>query len=182
MTFCVLFDARRRSCDDLRGGGSGGLRAWMQRVLGGHGKQGAAVEYVLYVPASARVDVRTVNGAIDVQSVMRELHLRTVNGKVTAVALASGVDMETVNGSIDARLDLDGDGDVRLATVNGSVTAELPASVDADVQLSTVNGSAKSDFGLEGQGRKSLHGMLGAGGRDVQLKAVNGSVTLRRRG
>jgi hypothetical protein len=182
ITLCVLFDNRGRSCDDLRGSRSGGLRALAQRVLGGHGKQGASVEYVVYVPASARIDVRTVNGGIDVQSVVRDLRVRTVNGKVTAVALASGVDVETVNGSIDAQLELEGDGDVRLATVNGSVTAELPASVDGDVQLSTVNGSATSDFALQGESRKSRHGMLGAGGRDIQLKAVNGSVSLRRRG
>ena len=182
ITLCVRYDGRGRNCDDLRGSRSGGLRTWAQRVLGGHGKGGASVDYILYVPASARLDVRTVNGAIDVQGVARELHARTVNGKVTAIAVASGVDMETVNGSIDARLELDGDGDVHLSAVNGSVTAELPASVDGDVQLSTVNGSARSDFALEGEGRKSRHGMLGSGGRDIQLKAVNGSVTLRRRG
>jgi hypothetical protein len=182
ITLCVRFDGRHGSCDDMRTGASGGLLAWATRLLTGGGKQGPSVDYVLYVPASVRIDLRTVNGAIDVQTVARELRARTVNGKFTAVAVASGVDVETVNGSIDARLALDGDGDVRLATINGSVTAELPASVDADVQLSTVNGSATSDFALDGEGRKSRHGMLGLGGRDIQLKAVNGSVTLRRRG
>lgn len=182
ITLCVAFaDTRSRDCDRLRSDRRGGFLPWVQRLLTGAGKQGASVEYVLYVPPTARLDVRTVNGGIDVQSVARELRVRTVNGKVSAVAVASGVDVETVNGSIDARLALDGDGDVRLATVNGSVTAELPASVDGDVQLSTVNGSASSDFALEG-GRKSRRGQLGAGGRDIQLQAVNGSVRLRRRG
>jgi hypothetical protein len=182
ITFCVVFDGARRDCDNLRGGGSSGLRAWARRKLAGGGRQRASVQYTLYVPASARLDVRTVNGAIDVQSVARELRARTVNGKVTAVAVASAVDVETVNGSIDARLELDGDGDVHLSTVNGSVMAELPASIDGDVRLSTVNGSATSDFALQGEGRKSRHGMLGAGGRDIEIKAVNGSVKLRRRG
>ena len=182
ITLCVVIDGTGRNCDDLRGNGPMGPAAWVRRLLAGHQQKGMSVDYVLYVPASARIDLRTVNGAIDVQGVARELQARTVNGKVTAVAVAGGVDVETVNGSIDARLELDGDGDVRLATVNGSVVAELPASIDGDVQLSTVNGSAKSDFALEGEGRKSRHGMLGAGGRDIELKAVNGSVTLRRRG
>lgn len=183
ITLCVRFeDAGIRSCDALRGSRGGGLLGWARRLVTGQGKERASVRYVLYVPPSARIDVGTVNGAIDVQSVAHELRVRTVNGKVTAVAVASGIDIETVNGSIDARLDLEGDGDVRLATVNGSVTAELPASIDGDVQLSTVNGRATSDFALEGEGRKSRHGMLGAGGRDISLKAVNGSVRLRRRG
>lgn len=182
VTLCVVFDGARRGCDALRGPNRGGISALVRRVLGGHGKKRASVQYVVYVPSSARIDVGTVNGAIDLQTVARELRARTVNGKVTAVAVASAIDVETVNGSIDARLDFDGDGDVHLATVNGSVTAELPESVDGDVQLSTVNGSASSDFALAGEGRKSRHGTLGAGGRDIQLKAVNGSVRLRRRG
>lgn len=182
ITLCVAFtDTRGRDCDKLGGSPRGGLRQAARRLLAGGGTQGASVRYLVYVPPTARIDVRTVNGGIDVQSVAQELRVRTVNGKVTAVAVASDVDVETVNGSIDARLALDGDGDVRLATVNGSVTAELPASVDGNVQLSTVNGSTTSDFALEG-GRKSRHGMLGEGGRDIHLKAVNGSVRLRRRG
>ena len=182
ITFCVRFDGAGRSCDNLRGAAGGGLFALVQRVLSGRRTQGPSVEYVLYVPASARIDVGTVNGAIDLRTVARELRARTVNGKVTAIAVASGIDLETVNGSIDARLDVEGEGDVHLATVNGSVTAELPASIDGDVQLSTVNGSLRSDFALDGEGRRSRHGMLGVGGRDISIKAVNGSVTLRRRG
>lgn len=182
ITLCVAFaDTDGRDCDRLRGAARGGPLPWLRRLLAGGGRGGASVKYVVYVPPTARIDLRTVNGGIDVESVARDVRVRTVNGKVSAVVAASGVDVETVNGSIDARLELHGDGDVRLATVNGSVTAELPASVDGDVQLSTVNGSATSDFALEGS-RKSRRGMLGEGGRDIQLKAVNGSVTLRRRG
>ena len=183
ITFCVILgDPAGRDCEHMGRTPTAGLLAWLMARLAGHGVESASTRYVLYVPPSARVDLRTVNGAIDLQSVAREIRARTVNGKVTAVAVASALDVETVNGSIEAQLELDGDGDIALRTVNGSVTAELPASVDGDVQLSTVNGSATSDFALEGEGRKRRHGMLGTGGRDIVLKAVNGSVKLKRRG
>ena len=182
MTFCVVFGDAKRDCDRLgKGNPSSGLVALIQRLFNGGGGD-ASVRYVLYVPARARVDVRTVNGAIDLQTVARDFKAHTINGKVTVVAVTSGVDIEAVNGSIDARLDLEGDGDVVLKTVNGSVTAELPASVDGDVKLATVNGSVSSDFALEPSGRKQLRGTLGDGGRDVLLTTVNGSVKLKRRG
>jgi hypothetical protein len=182
MTFCVVFgDPARSDCDHLGRGQHSGLVDWVRRLLSG-GSGDVQVRYVIYVPPSARVDVQTVNGGIDLQSVARDFRAHTVNGKVTAVAVTSGMNIEAVNGSIDARLDLEGDGDISLKTINGSVTAELPASLDGDVQLSTVNGSVSSDFALESVGRKQLHGTIGEGGRDVLLKTVNGRVTLKRRG
>jgi hypothetical protein len=182
MTFCVVFgDAGRPDCDRLGRGQHSGFIDWVRRLLSG-GSGEAQVRYVIYVPPDARVDVRTMNGAIDLQSVARDFRAHTINGKVTAVAVTSGMDIEAVNGSIDARIDLEGDGDLSFKTVNGSITAELPASLEGDVQLSTVNGSVTSDFALEGAGRKQLHGTIGGGGRDVLLKTVNGRVTLKRRG
>jgi hypothetical protein len=180
-TFCVVFrETRDTSCDRLGPGGRSGPLEWIMRRLYGRDAGQASVKYVLFVPEHVRLDLRTTNGAIDVQSVVREVRAQTINGKVTAVAVTGGMSVETVNGSIDAELDLSGDGAISLKTVNGSVTAEIPASTDAEVELSTVNGSASSDFALEGATRKRRHGTLGAGGRQVELKTVNGSVTLRR--
>lgn len=182
-TFCVVFrESRDPSCEQLGGGAEPSVVAWIMRLLSGHGGGPASVRYVVYVPEHVRLDLRTTNGSIDVQSVVREVRARTVNGKVNVVAVTGGMDIETVNGSIAAELDLAGErGDVSLRTVNGSVVAEVPESIDAEVELSTVNGSASSDFALEGEGRKKRHGIIGAGGRQVMLRAVNGSVSLRRR-
>lgn len=180
-TFCVVFrETRDTSCDKLGPGGRTGPLDWLMRRLAGRDAGQASVKYVLFVPEHVRLDLRTTNGAIDVQSVVREVRAHTINGKVTAIAVTESMSVETVNGSIDAELDLSGDGGISLKTVNGSVTAQLPESIDAVVELSTVNGSASSDFALEGATRKRRHGVLGAGGRQVELKTVNGSVSLRR--
>jgi hypothetical protein len=181
-TFCVVFrETRDTSCDALGAPGRSSFARLVDKVLFGINTGEASVKYVVWVPEHVRLDLRTTNGAIDVQSVAREVRARTINGKVTAVAVTGGLDVETVNGSIDADLDLSGDGAISLETVNGSISAEVPASLDADVNLSTVNGSASSDFELADDGRKRRHGTVGAGGRQVVLKAVNGSVALRRR-
>ena len=182
-TFCVVFrNAGARNCDHLGDGGRSTIEALIARLLHGGSSGQSSVKYVLYVPQHVRLDLRTTNGGIDVQSVVRDVRAHTVNGKVTIVAVTGGMDVETVNGSIDAALDLSGDGSVSLKTVNGSVSAEVPASLDAEVDLSTVNGSASSDFALAGESKKRRHGTVGAGGRQLTLKAVNGSVSLKRRG
>jgi hypothetical protein len=184
-TFCVLFRrTHETSCDAPGSHGRSTIARLVDKVLFGIGSGESSVKYVLWVPEHVRLDLRTTNGAIDVQSVARQVRARTTNGKVTAIAVTGGLDIETINGSIDADLDLSGDGVVSLKTVNGSISAKLPESLDAEVDLSTVNGSASSEFALEGDGRKHRHGTVGtvgAGGRKVVLKAVNGSVALRRR-
>jgi len=67
--------------------------------------------------------------------------------------------------------------------VNGSVTLELPATLDATVSANTINGDITSDFPLTTSSKLVAHhasGVIGGGGRRVELTAVNGSVRLAR--
>lgn len=181
VTLCVTFDGGR-DCSHLGANGHGfDLLRWVRARLGGHGGT-RSVKYVVYVPADAGIDVETMNGGVDLQSVVREARVRTTNGGIKASAVVAGFDARAVNGSVDVALDLTGDRPVSIETVNGSVTAELPASLAGDVALATVNGRLSSDFALATEGRTSMRGTLGGGGRTVSLRTVNGSVRLRRRG
>lgn len=91
---------------------------------------------------------------------------------------------KTVNGSVTAKMGrTDWQGELELETVNGSVRVDLPASASTEVKGATVNGSIESDFDLEVKGRfgpKKVSGTIGAGGRVLNVKAVNGSIQLRR--
>jgi DUF4097 and DUF4098 domain-containing protein YvlB len=72
---------------------------------------------------------------------------------------------------------------VKLTTVNGTVTLELPAGLDATVSANTVNGGITSAFPLKTTDKLVVHhatGVIGAGGRRVELNTVNGSVRLKR--
>lgn len=179
VTLCVTFDGGD-DCSRLSPGKRGLLRQLWGMIAGGGGP--SDVRYTLYVPADAGVDVETVNGAVEIESVLREARVHTVNGAIRATARVTGFDAKAVNGSVEATLDLAGAQPVAIETVNGSVTAELPASLAGDVSLQTVNGKVASDFALAAEGKKSLRGTLGGGGRTVSLRTVNGSVELRRRG
>jgi len=69
--------------------------------------------------------------------------------------------------------------------VNGSVTLELLGGLDATVSANAINGAIKSDFPLTTTGKLVAHhaaGVIGHGGRRVDLTAVNGSIRLKRIG
>jgi hypothetical protein len=142
------------------------------------------VQFTVKLPAGLRFVGKTVNGSVDAQGLGGDAVAHTVNGDVE-VSTAGNVQAETVNGSIKAELGrADWTGPVQFKTVNGSVTLSLPANTGAEVRASTVNGSIETDFPLTlHKGRftgRRLSGTLGAGGRELQIETVNGSIELRQ--
>lgn len=144
----------------------------------------ANVHFTVLVPAGFKVNVVTVNGGVNVTS-SAPVYARTINGSIKVGTAVGPVDAETVNGSVDARMTtIGGEGPVRAGTINGSAVAFLPASFDGEVDVKTVNGSVASEFAFaasdEGSKRHHLSGILGAGGREINISSVNGSAFLRR--
>jgi hypothetical protein len=141
--------------------------------------------FTVKLPAGLRLLGRTVNGGITATSLGGDADLATVNGSVEGSA-AGQVRAKTVNGSVTASMGrTDWSGELEVATVNGSVTVELPPSAATEVKGSTVNGSIESDFGLQVTGKwgpKKASGTIGGGGRQLELKTVNGAIQLRKRG
>ena len=142
------------------------------------------VRIVVRLPRGVKVDAGTVNGAVDVSGATAEVRAHTVNGDVTASTATGPVSATTVNGSVNAHMDaLSGDGDMRFSTVNGSVRVDLPAQLDADIDLSTVNGGFQTDYPITIDGRfnpRHIRATIGKGGRRIEARTVNGSVTLRK--
>jgi len=141
------------------------------------------VDFVVRVPAGVRFDGRTVNGGVQAESLTADVSAQTVNGnvKVSTIGMARA---ETVNGSITAALGrADWPDMLEFKTVNGSISLTLPAGVSTEVHAKTVNGDISTDFPLTVEGRfgkRNLNGTIGGGGRDLQLKTVNGAIEIRR--
>lgn len=184
VTVCALWSARGGRCTatGYEGGTAGGGRGIVGRLVGRRGE--VRVDFVVAVPAGTRVLAETVNGAVAVADAAGEVRAKSVNGGVTLAVRGGPVRAESVNGSVRAEIaGLAPGASVALSTVNGPVTAMLPALDGADVELSTVNGRAATDFALalRDSTRTALRGTLGAGGRALTLKSVNGGVNLFRR-
>jgi DUF4097 and DUF4098 domain-containing protein YvlB len=146
----------------------------------------ASVEYTLTVPRGAGIDeINLINGSLNIAGVAGPVKASSINGRVTATGLSGPVNLSVVNGRLEATLDrLSDAGDVNLSAVNGPLVVTLPSDANATVRASTVHGGITNDFNLpvrvgEYVGR-DLEGRIGAGGADVRLSNVNGSVQLRR--
>lgn len=175
ITICAVYPSRDAAQpNECKPGSEGRMRVRNNDVN---------VDFALKVPAGIHFVGRTVNGGIEASGLTGNVEARTVNGSVTVNATGHAR-AETVNGSIRATLGkADWKDGVAFKTVNGSVTVTLPKDASTALHVETVNGRISNEFTLSGESRisrRELSGTIGSGGRDLSVKTVNGSVTLRR--
>lgn len=143
------------------------------------------VAFKVRVPAGVALLGRTVNGEISALELGGNIESTTVNGSIN-ISTNGYAQASTVNGDITARLrDANWPGSIDFKTVNGTINLDLPAATSSKVEATTLSGEIASDFPLtmlESTGRKHLSGTIGGGGREINLKTVNGSIHLKRIG
>ena len=156
----------------------------------------ASVSYEIQVPRDADLDLRTVNGGIDVREVMGTVRFHAVNGGVQLNEVGGDVSGETANGGIAVRLARGpwrGAG-LDVTTTNGGIEVDVPPDVSAEVDARTAMGPVHIDgLPLEDvkcENRASSYvpcmgghavGTLGRGGAPIRLATRNGGISLRRR-
>jgi DUF4097 and DUF4098 domain-containing protein YvlB len=143
-----------------------------------------SVEFVVKVPAGARLFARTVNGAVDASGLGGDVDAETVNGSVK-IQTSGTARAQTVNGSVNATMGrADWSSDVAFKTVNGSIRVGLPAAANTTIDAETVNGRIGIDFEISNGSttRRRLSGTIGNGGRAMSLETVNGSIHIGRAG
>jgi hypothetical protein len=154
----------------------------------GHGRMNVRnndvkVDFKVRVPAKVDLISRTVNGEINALGLAGNVESHTVNGSIN-ISTSGYAQAKTVNGDISAKLsDANWTGALDFKTVNGGISVNLPSETSSSVDASTVSGDISSDFQLTILGtmsRKHLSGTIGGGGRELNLKTVNGSIHLRR--
>lgn len=174
VTICAVYPSRDGGQNVCAPGGGGRMNVQNNDVV---------VNFVVRVPAGVRFRGATVNGDVEARGLQADLDAKTVNGSIN-VQTAGHAEAKTVNGSITAAMGrADWSGGLEFSTVNGGIELSLPADLSARVEAATVNGDIQTDFPLTVTGRYSrrqLNGTVGAGGRELRLKTVNGSVHLRR--
>lgn len=173
VTVCVLYPGASGCREDGSGNNNNNNN---------NDRNDTSVEFTVFVPAGIGLSAHTVNGSVDANGLQSNTDAAAVNGSVT-VATSGTAQASTVNGDIKAAMGAAPSGG-RFSTVNGGITLQLPASTNANVRVSTVSGDIRSDFPLqidEERGPKNARGVIGAGGQELRISTVNGSVTLARR-
>ena len=177
VTVCAIYPAPAgEPANECRPGGGGRTNTRDNDTI---------VDFTVQVPVGVNFVGRTVNGSVDANSLPANAEGYTVNGSVSLTAAGTALGT-TVNGSISATMGrADWQGGAHFKTVNGDITLRLPVSVNAQVDAETVNGSLRSEFPLTLSGeefrRKRLNGTIGSGGQTLDLKSVNGSISLLKR-
>ncbi len=143
------------------------------------------VTFTVRVPAGVGFVGRTVNGEISAMSLTGNVDSRTVNGSIN-ISTAGYAQAKTVNGEITAKMgNANWSDSLEFKTINGGIDLDLPADLSTKIEADTFNGDIESDFPLTLLGRvsrKHLSGTIGAGGRELLLKTLNGSIRLKRIG
>ena len=142
--------------------------------------ESSSVRYEIKIPASADLDVSTVNGNVKIDSISGDLEVGTTNGHVAVSEAGGRLSARTTNGSINAELSAVAMGeDMVFRTTNGGITLSIPAATQANLTARTTNGSIKTDFPITVQGtfsRNRLEGELNGGGGSIELRTTNGSI------
>ena len=171
VTICAVYPSRDDEPNECAPGDGGRNRTRNNDVK---------VEFEVQVPKGVRFPGRMVNAGIRAEGLTADVRAQTVNGSVHLSTL-QGASAKTVNGSITASLGaVAWEGESAFETVNGSIRLEVPEQIDADLEIRTSNGRITTDLPIATTRatRRRVEGTLGAGGSDLRLKTVNGSITL----
>ncbi len=148
----------------------------------GRSKPQVNIQFFIKVPSKMNLDLESVNGKVHIEDMEGEFRLRTTNGPVLARGIVGSINGRTVNGGLNIHvIKLSRGDEVRLQTTNGNVALSLYETVQADVDASTVNGGVSTDFPLEVEGvlnSKQIRGQIHGGGGLIDLRTVNGSITI----
>ena len=145
---------------------------------------GARVDFIVRVPEGVGLTGRTVNGAVQAESLRSDVEAYTVNGQVR-VSTTGSVQARTVNGSITASLQNPFWRKApKFSTVNGGITLTLPAASNTVVRAETRNGKVLTDFAsLRGKiSDQRVEGRIGAGSSatPLTLHTINGTIQIKR--
>ncbi len=142
------------------------------------------VRYHVNVPRTATIRATTVNGGVTVTAMDGRVVAQTTNGGVVATQIKGGIEARTVNGGIRVQLASLGSDRIELTTINGGVRVALPETSKATVSATWVNGvitMSGLQFEVEEQSKRHFEGRLNGGGTLIDLKTVNGGITLGTR-
>jgi len=137
------------------------------------------VNYNIRIPAGMKVKTETVNGSITITRVNGDIKSESVNGRMNILGCPGYLELESVNGTVICNIDSVTAG-INVNVTNGEVKIGGLKKVNAEVRASTIHGKVTVkdlEFSEVTNEKKSLNGILGTGGNQIRVEAVNGKIT-----
>ena len=163
----------------VRGENRRGWRFWHWLMGGDNVRQSVT----LRLPRQVELTAQGINGRLTAGELDGAVHVNGVNGKVEIARAAGAADIHGVNGAVSLGVTRVGDEGLRVGGVNGRVELRLGQEVNADLNVHGLNGNVTSDLPdvtIRQEGHATWNGRIGAGGADISINGVNGSVRLTR--
>jgi len=154
---------------------------------------------------TGRIELHTGDGSIHATDVSGNLTIHTGDGSVTVDGADGRLDLETGDGGVNVTGRLTslrahtGDGSIvfrgqpgtamsedwEITTGDGGVSLYLPPDFDADLDAHTGDGTIRNDLdikaGTDGEiSKRTVRGRIGDGGKRMQIRTGDGSISLRR--
>ncbi len=148
----------------------------------------AKMDLELQVPARTEIDLRAVNGPVDVTGIQGRFHVEAVNGRLTMTGMENSGWVHAVNGAISLSFAKAPSGPLDVKTVNGEIEAAFPASLNAKLSFKTFHGEVFTDFATSNstssssRNRRELSVNVGSGrGLEHHFETLNGETRIARR-
>lgn len=161
---------------------SNGAISIRTQYAGADAEHPASVEYRIMVPRHATLEqVKLVNGGLSITGVTGSIRASSINGSITAEKLEGDADLSTVNGHLTAGFErINPSRPISLSSVNGPIKLSIPSMARATVNAHNQSGGIASDFGTvsRNEGGHELHAVVNRGGTSIQLRNVNGGISI----
>jgi len=161
------------------------------------------VDLTIQVPVKTALKLNCLNdGDIKVTRVQGEIEVNNTNGAVSLTDVAGSVVAHALNEDVVVSLTEATPGKpMSFSSLNGKIDVTLPAAIKANVVIKSDNGEIFSDFDVKvdpsarkpvvedsrGKGGKykvttdgAVYGTINGGGPQIQFKAFNGDIFIRK--
>lgn len=144
---------------------------------------------LVHVPQDTALVIRCANcREALVENFRGELDINLLNGGIRLMNVSGSILAHSLNKNIYAVVSqLDRDKPSSFTSMNGSIDCTFPADLKADVKVRTENGKLHTDFDIQLAGTlpirtdRGIAGKIGGGGPELQLRAFNGSIYIRKK-
>ena len=142
---------------------------------------GGEADLTITVPPNTSVDLKTVNGNVELWHTEGTGTLKSTNGDIVLVGVKGEFGASTTAGDIVFDGELVPDSDNKLTTVNGDASIGLSGKLNVSIDATTTNGSVDvrwPDLEATVDSKRHVTGTIGDGEAGLLVSTVSGNVTV----
>lgn len=151
-------------------------------------------DYEIQVPIGVQLELKELNGSIEVNKSSGNFKVNTLNGKVDMQEIGGSGAVKTLNGTVRVAFTRNPAAQSSFDTLNGAIDVYFQPSLNADIDFKTLHGGVYSDFDvttvptvIKGQssGTRYIYRAggnmkvrAGGGGPALSFHTLNGAIRL----